>query len=198
MTRRPIRTLPIVAALLGLAALLPGCSTHASVRMRSQTNGAVLSPGFSTTAYTFSDENTVDLYLTDIPADAFQTPPDPSADHPAGQILHIHMFIRPSPGKTPIEPQAANCSIRHLILADGAIGVYGGGGFLLPSSSAKSGTFSGTISEGTLRLQAATPNFNDALGPSNLRANFRIHEDRDLANLIARRFEEWIPRSGSE
>ena len=185
------------AALLTLALcwLLAGCGTHANLKLKSPLTGANLSPRLSTMAYTFSDENTVDIYLSDLSPDQLGVPfDDKAAGWPTGQMMHIHMFIRPSPGQTPIEPQSSNCTIRHMILAPGATGLYGGGGFLLPSSSAKSGTFGGLIAAGTLRLQAASDNFNDALGPTELRASFKVKENRELAATMARRFEETMPR----
>ncbi len=193
----PTARRPLLALLLCLlcAPALTGCGTHARVRLTSPLTGATLSPRLTTRTYSYADENTVDIYLSDLTPEELGAPFDADpANRPVGQIVHIHMFIRPSPGKTPIEPQASNCSIRHLILAPGATGLYGGGGFLLPSSSASSGTFGGSISAGTLRLQAATPTFNDALGPTGVRASFKVKESRELALTIARRLEEATPR----
>lgn len=190
-------TLLLLAILLcAPLATLPGCGTRASVTLTSPLTGATLRPTLTTRTYRHADENTVDIYLSDLTPEELGAPfdSDPSA-RPIGQIVHIHMFIRPSPGKTPIEPQASNCTIRHLILAPGATGLYGGGGFLLPSGSAASGTFAGSISAGTLRLQGASPQFNDALGPTEVRASFKVKEDRELALTIARRLEEATPRS---
>lgn len=192
----PTQKTCLTAALLALITIaLTGCGTYANLHLESPLSGATLSPKLTTIAYTFSDENTVDIYLSDLSEDQLAVPFDDNASGwPTGQMMHIHMFIRPSPGKTPIEPQSSNCSIRHLILAPGATGLYGGGGFLLPSSSAKSGTFGGSITAGTLRLQASSPNFNDALGPTGLRASFKVKENRELAITMARRFEETMPR----
>jgi hypothetical protein len=191
----PAKTMFAGALALVLIWALGGCGTYAKLSLESPLSGATLSPRLSTIAYTFNDENTVDIYLTDLSLDQLASPfEDNSSGWPTGQMMHIHMFIRPSPGKTPIEPQSSNCTIRHLILAPGATGLYGGGGFLLPTSSAKSGTFGGRITAGTLRLQASSENFIDALGPTGLRASFKVKEDRELAATMARRFEETMPR----
>ena len=185
----------LVPLLLALFLLpLAACGSRASLTLTSPLTGATLRPKLITRTYTAQDENTVDIYLSDLTPEQLGAPfsEDP-AKRPVGQIVHIHMFIRPSPGKTPIEPQASNCSIRHLILAPGATGLYGGGGFLLPSGAAASGTFAGSISAGTLKLQSATPTFHDALGPTALRASFKVKENRELALTIARRLEEASP-----
>jgi len=191
----PAKTTFAAFLMLALCWSLAGCGTYANITLESPLSGATLLPRLTTAAYTFSDENTVDIYLSDLSPAQLGVPFDDSASGwPTGQMMHIHMFIRPSPGKTPIEPQSSNCTIRHMILAPGATGLYGGGGFLLPSSSATSGTFGGSISAGTLRLQAASDNFNDALGPTALRASFKVKENRELAATMSRRFEETMPR----
>ena len=192
---KPLKALyPLILAILALPALT-GCGSYARITISSPLNGATLSPSLTTRAYSYADENTVDIYLSDLTPEELGVPMDQDpAKRSVGQIVHIHMFIRPSPGKTPIEPQASNCSIRHLILAPGATGLYGGGGFLLPSGSASSGTFGGSISAGTLRLQAASPHFHDAIGPSGVRASFKVKENRELALTMARRLEEATPR----
>lgn len=190
--RRPLAALSLLALLILPA--LTGCGAHASVTLTSPLTGDSLRPRLTTLTYRATDENTVDIYLSDLTPEQLGAPfPEDPADRPVGQIVHLHMFIRPSPGKTPIEAQASNCTIRYLILAPGATGLYGGGGFLLPSGDPASGSFSGSISAGTLRLQAASPNFNDALGPTEVRASFKAKGDPELALTIARRLEEATP-----
>lgn len=180
------------ALALALALLLAGCAPYARVTVRPTEPGREgrLAPRLLTRAYAFEDENAVDIYLSDLSPEQLAAPWD-DAVRPVGQIIHIRMFIRPQPGRTPIEPDALNATIRHTIMApDGAVGVYAGGGFLLPTTRADSGEFTGTIAAGTLRLEAATPNFMDALGPSSFRASFRVRRDDDLASRLAARSAE--------
>ncbi|MEO1717469.1 MAG: hypothetical protein AAFR76_10190, partial [Planctomycetota bacterium] len=182
--------------ILSLLITLTACGHHARVTViptspNTPTN-ARLAPSLTTRAYTYEDENTVHIYLSDL------TPAELDNPEAVGQIVHIHMFIRPNPGRTPIEPDALNASIRHAILApNNATGIYAGGGFLLPKSRAASGTFKGTIAKGTLRLEAATPNFTDALGPASLRASFDIPNDDELAQTMATRLAEAVKQTAS-
>ena len=190
--------LPMTRLALLVLFLLPltACGHHARVTVtptspNTPTN-ARLAPELITRAYTYSDENTVHIYLSDL------TPAELESPDAVGQIVHIHMFIRPNPGRTPIERDALNATIRHAILApDGATGIYAGGGFLLPKTSARSGTFKGTIAKGSLRLEAATPNFTDALGPANLRATLDIPESKPLADQMAARLAEAAKRTAA-
>ncbi|MEL7483875.1 MAG: hypothetical protein AAFN41_05920 [Planctomycetota bacterium] len=187
-----------------LALTLTACGHHARVTVtptspNTPTN-ARLAPSLTTRAYTYEDENTVHIYLSDLSPEALADPDTASqaADQLVGHIVHIHMFIRPNPGRTPIEPDALNASIRHAILApNNATGIYAGGGFLLPKSRASSGTFKGTIAKGTLRLEAATPSFTDALGPASLRATFDIPNDDELAAKLAARLAEAVKQTAS-
>ncbi|MEL6498801.1 MAG: hypothetical protein AAFZ67_13855 [Planctomycetota bacterium] len=187
-----------LAPLLLLLLLLPltACGHHARVTVTPTSpntpSNARLAPSLTTRVYTYEDENTVHIYLSDL------TPAELESPEAVGQIVHIHMFIRPNPGRTPIEPDALNASIRHAILApNNATGIYAGGGFLLPKSRAASGTFKGTIAKGTLRLEAATPNFTDALGPASLRARFDIPNDDNLAAKLAARLAEAVKQTAS-
>lgn len=191
---RPIHTI-LILAMLALAAIIPGCAPYARVALSATDSEARLAPSYRTTAYTFTDENTVDIYLTDLSAaeltQPWTTPTAELPSRPMGQITHIHMFLRPQAGRTPIDPNASNATIRHLILAPSdATGLYAGGGFLLPGSTAASGTFSGSIKSGTLALDAASINFTDALGAARFRASFKVRRDDELARTIALRLAE--------
>lgn len=186
----------LLLASLVLSTLLTSCGHHARVTVTPtafEARNARLAPSLITRAYTYEDENTVHIYLSDL------TPSELSDPEAIGQIVHIHMFIRPNPGRTPIEPDALNASIRHAILApEGATGIYAGGGFLLPKSRARSGSFEGTIARGTLRLEAATPNFTDALGPASLRARFDVPNDDDLAGRMANRLTQAVKQTAGQ
>ncbi|MEM1071375.1 MAG: hypothetical protein AAGB48_10935 [Planctomycetota bacterium] len=179
-------------ALAGLfVLLLTACGPHARLSITATDASATLRPSISTATYTYEDENTVHIYLSDIPTDRLREPWADGSQRPIGQITHIHMFLRPQPGRTPIDPNASNASIRHIVLApDGATGLYAGGGFLLPGNSAASGKFSGSIAAGTLVLDAASDNFNDALGAARLRTSLELRQDDALASAIARRMNE--------
>lgn len=171
-----------------------------------------LTPAFITTAYFPTDQNTADIFLSDIPAAQLA---DPAAGLTAktGNIVYIHVFLIPSAGMTPIENSACNVTVRHLILAGSvqakagepgatsstvstvaAIGLYGGAGFMTTGSDPGDDTFTGTIHDSSLRLSRATPGFVDRLGPASMSGKFTAVRDDRLARMIAARFEQ-ISRS---
>lgn len=156
--------------------------------MRSIDDAAVLAPAMPVVAYSARDPNTADLYLTNLTPDQL----DPATDLADldGHIVHIHMFVAPRAGKTPIDQTACSVTIRHAVLARGAIGMYGGGGFLLPSGKAGDETFGGSIRSATLRLLGSTPGFRDPLGAVEFDASVRAPLDEPLARLIGQRIED--------
>lgn len=114
-------------------------------------------------AYEFNSQNEADFYLTDLPESVWREGGD--ASRATGTMVHIHMFMKPRPGKTPIEGAASTASVRVLVLSNGELGVYGGGGFFQSSGSPGDSTLGGSLHEGTLRLIRGTTNFEDRLGP---------------------------------
>lgn len=166
----PTRT----AALLCTAASLlsGGCSWARSdgLTLKSTASSSELHLTPAIQVYAASDRNTADFYLTDLPPQASA----PQADLRAftGSLVHVHLFLQPKAGSTPIDPGACSVTVRQLIVAGGQAGLYSGGGFLETSSDVGSPECGGTFRGATLRLTAATPGFLDRLGPSEMRAKF--------------------------
>lgn len=130
-------------------------------------------------SYRALDSNTADIYLTDLPAEAFQEGADWRKY--TGSLVHLHIFIRPTPGATPIATTASNTTVRQLVLVNGAMGLYGGGGFLYPSGTLGEGAIGGSMEEATLRPLAATPGFADRLGPATFTCRFDVERDARAA-----------------
>ncbi|MEN0019540.1 MAG: hypothetical protein AAF747_01500 [Planctomycetota bacterium] len=190
----PRHALGPLALLIALAALVfPGCrvfGTSAGVRVESLVQDAALRPQSNTIAYTSAADNDADIYITDLSPD--QLNQDPATL--TGNVIHIRMFLRPRPSRTPIERTAVNATVRHAVLSCGPIGIYSGGGFLLPRGKPGGKHFSGGIEQASLRLARATPGFADLLGRSDFEAGFRAPNDPELAA----RFEDFLSRASFE
>ncbi|TVQ64208.1 MAG: hypothetical protein EA379_02400 [Phycisphaerales bacterium] len=184
--------LAAVVSLSGCAAI--GFGGAGSVELRAFETGAVLSPGWRTAVFTSDDPNSANIYLSDLSLDAITTTAPESLDAVAGNILHVRMFIRPRAGQTPIDFDASNITIRHIVLAPGAMGVYGGGGFLLPSGSPEGRSFGGRIRRATLRLTEASIAFSDRLGPVELSGRINATRDDDAAQAVARTISGLLAR----
>jgi hypothetical protein len=156
-------------------------------------------PGLTTGAYIAADSDTADVYLSDLPPERFTNRADTLAGA-TGNIVHIHIFLVPDAGSTPIDDTACNFTVRHLVLSGGTpqapvLGLYAGGGFLIPSGtfgaieSFGSGRISGTVSAASQRLSRSTAGFIDLLGTARLSGSFNAQDDESLAKALSGKFE---------
>jgi hypothetical protein len=175
------RVAGLVAVATGLAALAGGCAGDSSVRVRSEAAAVMDAPRLPLAVYSSPDQAAADIYLSDLSAADL----DPGVDFTkvSGRIVAMRLFVVPLAGATPTDPSACSVSVRHIVLANGAIGVYSGGGFLNPS---RAGTtdIAGTIRGATVRLTHQTAGFNDRLGPATLDAEFRAARDEAMARRL--------------
>lgn len=169
-----------------------GCATKTAVEVRSIQQSAVDAPTLRVAAYRSTDRNTAEVYLTDLDPAALKAGADLGGL--SGRIVQIRMFLEPRAGSTPIEVAACSAIVRHIVFADGEVGIYGGGGFMNPDRRAGRSRFSGTVRGATLRLTGKTPGFNDALGPATLDTSFSARRDEELASLIAARVDDALLR----
>lgn len=179
------RRAPLPALLVALL-LVPSCGTlpggGSSILFDSTAHNHVLRPVFSTQVFTADDINTADVYLTDIPG---LGTPEATGEGMTGNVVHIHMFLYPKAGQTPIDFTASNTTITHVVLANGAYGVYSGAGFLLPSNNpTKGSTFKGHIADATMMPVSATSGFDDLLGWNELSGSIAAKRDDERAEQI--------------
>ncbi|HCT45904.1 MAG: hypothetical protein CMJ35_05040 [Phycisphaerae bacterium] len=164
-------------------AMRGGGGSGGSSTVVSDTTASIYKTNLRTRAYTYHDDNTADIYLTDLSDEQLTAFFEKNADWSqiSGTLVHIHLFLDPKPGKTPIEPTAANASIRYAIVSRGQIGIYDGAGFMLPGQKPGKDTISGSFAAAPLRLTRATEGFNDPLTPARLDMSFDAQLD-DLAS----------------
>lgn len=187
---------PIVGLAGALAVLSGGCSAVGlgrSVGGQSSITGqdgrVALAADFRTFAYVPGPNATADVYMTDFSPEELDAFFDESGAWTGleGHILHVHMFLTPRAGSTPIDPTAANAAARLLVLSGGQIGVYTGAGFLLPDRAPGGRSFGGSVLDASLRLDHASDYFIDRLGPTRLELSFRAPRDEPLAGALAAR-----------
>jgi hypothetical protein len=184
-------TLRLVLLLAGV--LLVGCAGDSTVSVRSVAEPVVDAPRLPTAVYSTSDRNTADIYLTDLPMTALD--PGTPLDGISGRIVHVHVFIVPRAGHTPIESSACSITLRHIVLAEGEVGIYSGGGFFLPSGRVGRRELSGRVKDATLRLTARTDGFADRLGAAVLSATIKAERNESLAKRIGARVDDVLHRS---
>ena len=185
----------ILAAGCTLWAASEGCSFHKEpdgLAMTSTQANIALSTEPRTQVYAAFDRNTADIYISDLPESVLETPGDLLRQQ--GTLVHVHMFLEPKAGETPIDTTACSFTVRQLVLGGGEAGLYGGGGFLFMKGRAGDQIFTGNFQNATLRLTAATAGFVDRLGPSEMTGKFSATRADQKARTIGQRFGETIAK----
>lgn len=182
--------LAVVFLAAGTLAGFAGCSFSGGgpINARSVESSGTLELNPTIRAYRAHDENTADVYLTDLPESACAL--GASISEVSGQILHLHLFVSPEAGSTPIDQTACSVSIRLVVISRGQVGIYGGGGFLFPDDDPGSESFDGNLEEATLRFLASTDGFTDRLGPSELSGEISAPKNASRAQQIEARLDE--------
>jgi len=85
-----------------------------------------------------------------------------------GQVAHIQMMWLPRPGWTPARKGCTNVVIRLLVLSEGEVGLYGGGGFAWPWDEPGDRTFGMQVMASSLSLLEKTDGFVDLLSPAQM------------------------------
>lgn len=168
-------------SLLAQAGCNLGSGSAGGLRSVSLRNDAVELVGNYTIAVFSNDKIAgTSIILSDVPIDQVM-----SGDVRNGQIMHIELLWVPKPGDTPMDPEATNASIRHIVISNGQVGIYGGAGFALPSenpSGAEGVSF--TIRDASLALQESTAEFIDLLSPAQLTGTFKAQRDDKKARQL--------------
>jgi len=167
--------------LSGVGLVCPGCSGAGStnLELRGVSSERVLAPALEHRVYRYADSNTADFFLTDLPEELWT--PDADFRNVSASIVHVHSFIEPRPGRTPIADGASNVTVRYLVVSRGALGLYGGGGFLWRSGEPGDANAGGELRGASMTLVRSTPGFQDVLGPSELSGTFSARKDAEKA-----------------
>lgn len=191
MPRRSL--LPFFA--LAAFALLTGCAgfglggggSVGSGEIASETESARMELRLPARAALVHDRNTADVYLTDLSPTTLDRIGEGSlTPEISGVLVHLHIFLNPKPGRTPIEPTAASATARIVVISRGQVGVYDAAGFLMPGRSLRRGFAAGTLRNAPTRLTRRTEGFNDLLGVARTELGFGARADDETAERIAR------------
>jgi len=177
-------------AIASLPLLLSACAGRPTVRLEGIESERTLAPRYVTAVYRAVDENTADIFLSDLPAEQIEGRLTNAASGYGGSpgvVIHIHMFLMPVAGRTPIEFTASNVSLTSIVMTGEAVGVYGGGGVCLPSTRVGASPFKATLRDATLRLVESDPGFDDRLGATEASGFVWARRDDHLATRIGER-----------
>ncbi|MEL6328506.1 MAG: hypothetical protein AAFR38_02495 [Planctomycetota bacterium] len=182
---RGFKLLAIPAAVSALAGcsgvpLLPG--TGNALVIESTAAPIALEPKLPTRVFTSADGFSADIYLTDLTEQDLQNADTLAAA--SGQIVHLHLFLVPYPGRTPIAESSCTATVRVGIITEGRAGLYTGGGFVFPAGRPDDRRFKGRVRDATLRLAGKTSGFNDAIEQALLSLDFKARRNDELATRL--------------
>ena len=177
------------APLLALA-LLSGCA--------SGPGGTVEAVGSGDTAVRLSSEFTSGTFAVEPAATTVVFSDVPYEQLAAGtarngRFLHIEVLWRPRAGKTPIETSSTNLTIRFVVISDGEVGVYVGGGFAwVGGGRDKDDELSLDITGSSISLIDKTPGFVDLLSPASLVGELGALRNADNARATRRAASQFV------
>ncbi len=173
----------------GWRSVIPTGSPGGTFQVQSPAAGTRLAVDARTAVYTPIDENSADLYLSDLSfAELEQLATGAAESEAAGTLLRMHVFLQPRAGRTPIAFSASNATFDLVVFADGlaSVGIYGGGGFVLPDGDLGADRVSGRTQGATLRYLGGSPRFDDQLGRAVVDGNMTVEADPERAALLGR------------
>lgn len=165
-----------------------GCITDNRVLVRSSSSSLADQPALTTAAFLDEGSGGASIFLTDLSSESLVAGTDVRSL--TGRIVQIRMFLTPAAGSTPIGRAACTATVRHVVLVNGSIGVYGGAGFLWPKGKTTDQRFGGSMEGTPLRLTGSTPSFSDRLGACTFDCAFSAQRDESLARRISGRIDD--------
>lgn len=115
------------------------------------------------------------VYLSDVPLETLLSDSTPV------QVVHLELLWRPIAGMTPMDSDATNVSIRHVLLVDGQVGIYGGAGFVRIRGEPGEGRLRLSIQDATIGLLQSSEGFEDLLSPAQLEGDIVAVNDAAMA-----------------
>ncbi len=142
-------------------------------------NRIVLLADCDTIVCTEGFANEGDIWMTDIPMDQIQ-----NGNILNGQIIHLQVLWTPVAGKTPLASTSTNLAIEHIIISNGNVGIYGGGGYCWKYGNPEDGMHL-LIEDATIAIHEQSADFADLLTPATMNGSVRSIPDTTLAKQIA-------------
>jgi len=182
--RRRRRYVTLAAAALA-SALPAGCGRPSALRLTSYRD-----PYFPETFDVRLDECAYCLGPGSdyhIVGRALHTPADGGAS--VEQLVYVHMFWKPWPGKTFADPTMVDATIRYALVTEQGVAVYSGTGFVFPRQRRFSDELLVEIEDARLRVDCLSGEPPELLGAARVAGRLRARHDAGLAVDLRRRVE---------
>lgn len=103
--------------------------------------------------------------------------------------LHVHVYWKPKPGKTPDDPSAADALVRYLVKGPAGTRLYTGSAFVYPKRSRWSDLLSAEIEAARLQPVQEAGEPPTSLGDTRLSGEIRARSDEGAALDVARQID---------
>jgi hypothetical protein len=103
------------------------------------------------------------------------------------QLLHVHLFWQPHPGRTFAEPTTTDATIRYVVATPTGAAVYAGTGFVYPKRQGQ--TLTAEIESATLQLQSQVGEVPEVLGDVRLSGTLVARKDAHTTLDVVRQLE---------
>ena len=186
INRRQLRRSLLFATLAALPILLSGCA-HATGNLELTSYKDPYSPA------TYDVQWDDCAYYTDpggdyhIVARTTHIPEDGGGE--ITQVMHVHLFWRPKPGKTFDNPSTVDATIRYAILTEQGATVYCGTGFAYPKQRRTSDKLLVKIENARLRLESQNGDAPDLLGNARAAGELLAENNAALAVDLRRQLD---------
>lgn len=108
-----------------------------------------------------------------------------SGGGPIVQMLHIHVFWKPRPGRTFDDPTAVDAALRYVVSSEAGTSIYRGTGFVYPRRERFGGGLVAEVESGRLLLEARHGEPPEVLGDARLSGRlYPLESDAQTIGLI--------------
>ena len=169
---------------------LAGCAIEPGGMVEAVGSGdtAARLPSAFTTGTFSTEPAATTVVFSDIPYEELAT-----GTAKDGRFLHIEVLWRPRAGKTPIETSSTNLSIRFVVVSNGEVGVYVGGGFAwIKGGRDGEDAISLDIIGSSISLIDKTPGFVDLLSPASLLGELGALRNSENARATRRAASQFV------
>ena len=113
----------------------------------------------------------------------------PGDSEPIEQLLYIHLFWRPHPGKTFDNPSSVNATLQYVIRTDNGEVVYSGTGYVYTNKPRGSSDLKISIEDARWRVSHSRGEVPELLGETRVAGRLVAQQDTSRAVELMRRIE---------
>ena len=104
------------------------------------------------------------------------------------QNLHVDIYWKPYPGRTPVDPTMTDALVRYVVATPEGVATYAGTGFVFPKTT-PGRTIEVDLESARLRLETTTGSLGDVLGETHVTGKLAAKHDPGTAAKLSHDLE---------